>query len=218
MPKIGMEPIRRAETINATLECIYEHGIERITLDMVAVKAKFSKGVVAYYFKSKQNLIRESLRAFLAAYSLKIGDSIKPGMQPLDMVRTVVEVALPPLSECDSSTIQVSTLNGADRIRLPQERISKIFIQFISMAAHDEELRQMMLDTYANDVKGMSWLIGSAREGTAGNEHDDKHAAYALLAMIYGLSFFRVHEFMPEGSDDNREIAFELVGRLIEKV
>lgn len=217
MPKIGMEPIRRAETINAALECIYEHGIERITLDMVAAKANFSKGVVAYYFKSKQNLLLESLKAFLSAYSLKIGTSIKEGMGPLEMVRTVVEVALPPLHESDASTIQVSTLEGAESIRLPQDRIAKIFVQFISMAAHDEELRQIMLETYAKDVKGIAWLIGNAKGEPSENERDDKHAAYALLAMIYGLSFFRVHDFMPEGSSDNREIAFDLVRRLIEK-
>lgn len=217
MPKIGMEPIRRAETINAALECIYEHGIERITLDMVAAKANFSKGVVAYYFKSKQNLLLESLKAFLSAYSLKIGTSIKEGMEPLEMVRTVVEVALPPLHQSDATTIQVSTLEGAESIRLPQDRIAKIFVQFISMAAHDEELRKIMLDTYANDVKGIAWLIGNAKGEPARNEREDKHAAYALLAMIYGLSFFRVHDFMPEGGSDNREIAFDLVRRLVGK-
>ncbi len=61
MPKIGMEPIRRAETINAALECIGEVGIDHITLEMVAEKAGFSKGIVAYYFKTKQQLIVESL-------------------------------------------------------------------------------------------------------------------------------------------------------------
>ncbi|MNO74614.1 HTH-type transcriptional regulator BetI [compost metagenome] len=217
MPKTGMEPIRRAETINATLECIYEYGIERVTLDMVAAKANFSKGVVAYYFKSKQNLLLESLRAFLSAYSLKIGTSIKEGMEPLEMISTVVEVALPPLLESDASTIQVLTLEGAESIRLPQNRIAKIFVQFISVAAHDEELRQIMLETYANDVKGIAWLIGKSKGEGGGNERDDKHAAYALLAMIYGLSFFRVHDFMPEDSSDNREIAFDLVRRLVEK-
>jgi len=41
MPKVGMEPIRRAEAINAALECFCEYGIDRTTLDMVAQKAGF---------------------------------------------------------------------------------------------------------------------------------------------------------------------------------
>ncbi|RCX19723.1 TetR family transcriptional regulator [Fontibacillus phaseoli] len=214
MPKQGMEPVRRAETMNATLECIYEHGIERITLDMVAAKAGFSKGIVAYYFKSKKNLILESLKAFLSAYSQKISSSIQEGMPPLEMVSTVVEVALPPVSDTSQETIQVSTLEGAEHIRLPQERIAKIFIQFISMAAIDEDLRKVMLETYAQDIEGISSLIRHARKADSISELDDKHAAYALLAMIYGLSFFRTHNFMPVESTDNRDIAFDFIHRL----
>ncbi|MGM1046973.1 MAG: TetR family transcriptional regulator [Bacillota bacterium] len=214
MPKQGMEPLRRAETINATLECICEHGINRITLDMVAAKAGFSKGIVAYYFKSKKNLILESLNAFLSAYSLKISTSIKENMPPLERVRTVVEVALPPVSDKSQETIQVSTLEGAENIRLPQERIAKIFIQFISMAAIDEELKKVMRETYVNDIDGISWLIRNAQKAYSINELDDKNAAYALLAMIYGLSFFRTHDFMPMGSTDNRDIAFDFIHRL----
>ncbi|MOA67499.1 hypothetical protein D3C78_1947150 [compost metagenome] len=66
-------------------------------------------------------------------------------------------------------------------------------------------------------MKGIAWLIGKSKGEAGGNKRDDKHAAYALLAMIYGLSFFRVHDFMPEDSSDNREIAFDLVRRLVEK-
>ena len=96
MPKLGMEPMRRIEAINATLECIYECGIDRITLDMVAEKAGFSKGIVTYYFKSKKNLVLETLKAFLAAYNLKIGASVKEGSNPLDMVKAVVESSASP--------------------------------------------------------------------------------------------------------------------------
>ncbi len=50
MPKIGMEPIRKAEAINAALDCFCDYGIDKTTLDMVAQRAGFSKGILAYYF------------------------------------------------------------------------------------------------------------------------------------------------------------------------
>lgn len=214
MPKLGMEPLRRMDTINATLECIYEHGIDHITLDMVAAKAGFSKGVVAYYFKSKKNLVLESLKAFLDAYNLKIGASIKPGSNPLDMVKTIVEVALPPLTDTNQETINVSTLEGADKIRLPQERIAKIFIQFISMASIDEKLKNIMVENYTKDVSGIALLMQHAKKEYPSADFDDMNAAYALLAMIYGLSFFRINHFMPLGDKDNRKIAFDYINRL----
>ena len=214
MPKLGMEPIRRAEAINATLECIYENGTDGITLDMVAEKAGFSKGIVAYYFKSKRNLVLESLRQFLKAYSLKISTSVKEDMPPLDIVKTIVEVSLPALTSKDDKTINVSTLEGAEQIRLPQERIAKIFIQFISMSSMDDELRDIMRQTYANDVEGISLLVRNAKKASSVNELNENNAAYAILAMIYGLSFFRTSQFMPFGETDNRNIAFEFFDRL----
>lgn len=214
MPKLGMEPIRRAATINAALECICEHGIDNITLDMVAAKAGFSKGIVAYYFKSKKNLILESLKEFLAAYSLKIGSSIKPDMNPLQMIRTVVEVALPPLKDKSEETLNVSTLDGADKIRLPQERIARLFVQFIAMAAIDNDLKIIMRETYARDVEGISLLMQHVEKMFPQTGFDSKKSAYALFVMIYGLSFFRVNEFMPSGCADNREIALEFIDNL----
>lgn len=214
MPKLGMEPLRRMETINATLECIYEHGIDHITLDMVAAKAGFSKGVVAYYFKSKKNLVLESLKAFLAAYNLKIGASMKADFHPLDMVKTIVEVALPPLTDKNQETINVSVLDGADKIRLPQERISKIFIQFISKASLEDDLRNIMLENYIKDVSGIALLMQNAKKEDSTVDFNDTQAAYALLAMIYGLSFFRINQFMPFGDKDNNKIAMDFIDRL----
>ena len=48
MPKVGMEPMRRAELINATLTCISMYGMDGMTLDKVADYAGCSKGVVVY--------------------------------------------------------------------------------------------------------------------------------------------------------------------------
>lgn len=214
MPKIGMEPVRRAETINAALECICEYGIDKTTLDMVAAKAGFSKGIVAYYFKTKRQLVTESLKAFLASYKHKIGSSITRDMPPLQMVKKVVEISLPPLDEEDHAPINVSFPDGAEKIRLPQEKIAKLFIQFISKAANDEELRSIVRDIYTEDVEGISNIIGYAKKLNHTGELNEKKAAYALLAMIYGLSFFRVTNFILPGENDNRDIAFDLVDRL----
>jgi Transcriptional regulator len=214
MPKLGMEPIRRAEAINAALECISEHGIQGITLDMVAEKAGFSKGIVAYYFKSKRNLILESLKEFLAAYSQKIGSSIKKDMPVLDMVKTIVEVSLPPIAENNEDTINVSTLEGADKIRLPQKKIAKIFIQFISISSIDDELKTIMRQTYKNDVEGISQLLKYAKKTYSVDDLNEHNEAYALLALINGLSFFRISDFMPFDEADNRNIALEFINRL----
>jgi len=214
MPKIGMEPVRRAETINAALECICEFGIDKTTLDMVAAKAGFSKGIVAYYFTTKKQLVVDSLIAFLESYKLKTISLITKDMQPLQMIKTVVEISLPRLIDGNHDMINVSTLGGTEKINLPQEKIAKLFIQFISKAANDEDLKNIVRELYANDIQGISVLMRNAQKEYPVDGFNENKAAYALLAMIYGLSFFRVTNFILPGENDNREIAFDFINKL----
>ncbi len=214
MPKIGMEPIRRAEAINAALDCFCDFGIDKTTMDMVAERAGFSKGIVAYYFKSKRQLTIECLKAFLKSYQLKIKSEITKGMTPIEIVRRVVEITLPPVDEENEHKINVSDLDGIVKICLPQEKIAKLFSQFVSKAAIDEEMKAIMKDIYTSDVEGISALMQHAKKKYQMKVIDENEAAYALLTMLYGLSFFRVTGFMPPGKTENREIAFHFVDLL----
>ncbi len=127
---------------------------------------------------------------------------------PLAMVKRVAAVALPPLDEEKGKAIRVT---GADEeIALPQEKIAKLFIHFVAKAAVDERYRALAREAYALDTKGIAALL--AYKGVLCDENKD---AYGLLAMIYGLSFFRVMDFLPSGERDNREIAFDYIERLL---
>lgn len=215
MPKIGMEPIRRAEAINAALDCFCDFGIDRTTLDMVAERAGFSKGIVAYYFKTKHQLTIECLRAFLKSYKMKIKSSITADMTPVKMLRRVIEVSLPPVAGTNTEKINVSDLDGIDKICLPQEKIAKLFSQFMSKAANDDEMQEIMREVYARDVEGISELMRYAKKSCQNESMDENEAAYTLLALIYGLSFFRVTGFMPPGETENRGIAFQYISLLL---
>jgi TetR/AcrR family transcriptional repressor of bet genes len=217
MPKVGMEPYRRAEAINAALECICEHGIDRITLDMVAAKAGFSKGIVSYYFKSKKQLIVESLKAFLLSYQLKIQNAITKEMQPLQMLKTIIETSLPPINDDNHGRLNVSNLGGPDKINLPEDKIAKIFIQFLAKIASDDELKIILKEVYSSDIEGISSIMLYAKKSYNVEKIDENKAAYGLLAMIYGLSFFRSAGFMPLSENDNREIAFDFIDTLFLK-
>jgi TetR/AcrR family transcriptional repressor of bet genes len=215
MPKVGMEPIRRAEAINAALECFCEYGIDKTTLDMVAQKAGFSKGIVTYYFKSKRQLMIGCLKAFMGSYNLKIGSSITKDMTPKEMVRVVVDISLPPLEEEDNRPINVSVLDGVEKISLPEKKIANLFGQFLSKSAIDQEIKEILSGIYAADIEGITKLISYARTTYQLEMVDEAESAYALLSMIYGLSFFRIVGFLPPGKADNRDVAFHYINNLL---
>lgn len=125
-----MEQKRRADVINATLTCISLHGIEGMTLDKVAEYAHCSKGVVTYYFKNKDHLTTEAFKSFLAYYGLKIESGIEPAMSAEEMMEVVLQHMLPPFSEDTDQKLNVSQLDGVDKMFIPYEDQGKLFVQF----------------------------------------------------------------------------------------
>jgi len=57
MPKVGMEKIRRAQLIEATLASIEEHGLHGTTISVISKKAGVSSGIISHYFGDKAGLL-----------------------------------------------------------------------------------------------------------------------------------------------------------------
>lgn len=62
MPKVGMQPIRRRQLINATLEAINEVGMHDATIAQIARRAGVSTGIISHYFKDKNGLLEATMR------------------------------------------------------------------------------------------------------------------------------------------------------------
>ena len=56
MPKLGMQPIRRRQLIDATLDAINEVGMHDATIAQIARRAGVSTGIISHYFKDKNAL------------------------------------------------------------------------------------------------------------------------------------------------------------------
>ncbi|GGE02266.1 TetR/AcrR family transcriptional regulator [Paenibacillus nasutitermitis] len=214
MPKVGMEPQRRAEVINATLVCISRHGIDGMTLDKVAEYADCSKGVVTYYFKNKDNLIIEALKSFLAYYGLKIGSQIQLTMTPEAMIDVTLRNILPPYSEKARGALNVSNQEGAEKMFISYEDQGKLFLHFFSKAILDPRLQEVLSAGYKEDMKGIARIFDHGNILGNMKVDDSNSAAYGLLAMVVGLSFFRVANIQPMSGEDNRYICEDYVNKL----
>jgi TetR/AcrR family transcriptional repressor of bet genes len=209
-----MEPRRRADVINATLTCISRHGIDGMTLDKVAEAADCSKGVVTYYYKNKNNLITEAFKAFLAYYGLKINSEIHNTMAAEEMIEVTLKHILPPESDTQG-LINVSTLEGVEKMYIPHEDQAKLFLHFFSRAILDPHLQEVVSTGYGEDIKGIVKIFDYGNMLGQMKVDDSSSAAYGLLAMVVGLSFFRVANVQPLNGEDNRFIGMDYVKRLI---
>lgn len=213
MPKLGMEPKRRAEVINATLACISLYGIDGMTLDKVAEHAGCSKGVVTYYYKNKDQLTLEAFKSFMSYYGLKIESELDRAMPPEAMLDTVLRHILPPRSENTGAAINVSQLDGVERMFIPYEDQARLFVQFFSKAALDRSLQEVIAESYKGDLEGIAKIFDYGKATGRIAVDDSRGAAYGLLAMTVGLSFFRVAGFPLADGEDNRSIGEAYVDR-----
>lgn len=62
MPKLGMQPIRQRQLINATLEAINEVGMHDATIAQIARRAGVSTGIISHYFRDKNGLLEATMR------------------------------------------------------------------------------------------------------------------------------------------------------------
>ncbi|CAI6087071.1 TetR/AcrR family transcriptional regulator [Cohnella sp. JJ-181] len=206
MPKVGAEPKRRADVVNATLTCISKYGIDGMTLDKVAAQAGCSKGVVTYYYKNKDELTVEAFKSFMAYYGVKIEAEIEGGMPAGAMLEVALKHLLPPYGEDAGTSINVSQLDGIAEMRIPLDDQARLFVQFFSRAAVDPKLREIMSLSYAANLAGIARIFEHGDRTGELTAPDAHGAAYGLLAMVVGLSFFRVANVAPAAGGDNRSI------------
>ncbi|WP_297196416.1 transcriptional regulator BetI [uncultured Pluralibacter sp.] len=62
MPKLGMQPIRQRQLIDATLDAINEVGLHDTTIAQIARRAGVSTGIIGHYFRDKNGLLEATMR------------------------------------------------------------------------------------------------------------------------------------------------------------
>jgi len=65
MQKIKIASLRRQQLIEATMECVDEHGINGTTISKISKHAGVSNGVVHHYFHNKDDLLEATMRLML---------------------------------------------------------------------------------------------------------------------------------------------------------
>ncbi len=97
MPKVGMQPIRRRQLIDATLATINDVGINDATIAQIARRAGVSTGIISHYFKDKNGLLEATMRDV----TRQLREAVARRLQPL--------ANAPPKNDCAQSLRETST-------------------------------------------------------------------------------------------------------------
>ncbi|KXS39473.1 MAG: TetR/AcrR family transcriptional regulator, transcriptional repressor of bet protein [Halomonadaceae bacterium T82-2] len=179
MPKVGMEPIRRRQLINATMQAIDDVGLADATVARIARQAGVSAGIISHYFGGKDGLLEATMRQILydlgtavATRRARLADNT-----PAAHLRAIID-------------------GNFDRSQVSQS-VMKTWLAFWASSMHKHDLQRLQR---VNDRRLYSNLCCQFRRCLPRAEA--RRAARGLAAMIDGL--WLRGALAPEGLDVDR--------------
>ena len=93
MPKIGMEPIRRASLIKATIAEIGDVGSLEVTVSRISKRAGMSSALAHHYFGSKEAMFLAAMRHVLTVYGADVRGALSAADTPEGRARAVIRAS-----------------------------------------------------------------------------------------------------------------------------
>jgi len=166
--KVTLEQIRKSQILEATFKKIKEIGIQNITLDDIAVEAGLSKGGIAYYYSTKDILIKNAFKEFFNLIFLRGKTVMDQYLDPIDKLLSFVW-----LYNWDDPLVDIG--------------YSMLF-DAMSMASHDDVYRDLFHDWFDGWIE---LLGGALDEGVASgiiNIEDIKGTARVISSIYQGVA------------------------------
>ena len=93
MPKLGMEPIRKAALVNATIAEIGHAGSLDVTVSQIAKRAGMSSALAHHYFGGKEEMFLAAMRHVLTLYGAEVRGALAMAEGPRARVEAVVRAS-----------------------------------------------------------------------------------------------------------------------------
>lgn len=127
MPKLGMAPLRKAQLIDATIQCIHEEGVARSSVQRISKRAGLSPGIVAHYFDDKDGLLVATLLRLNKGLSDEIIQRMSSAQQPIDRLWAILDAHFEPVHFAPETVDAWFALWGKMREIPDLQRVQRIY-------------------------------------------------------------------------------------------
>ncbi|WP_372760600.1 transcriptional regulator BetI [Pseudoalteromonas sp.] len=157
-----MEPVRRQQLIDATIESVAERGLQATTISSISKNAGLSSGIISHYFGGKQGLIEATVRYLLTNLKKELIRKVTPNTNANNRLMFIIEA----------------------NFALVQQRhdTTRTWLSFWAQSMHDAELHRLQ---NVNSKRLQSNLAFSFKQLMPTEQA--KQAAELSAAMIDGL-------------------------------
>jgi TetR/AcrR family transcriptional repressor of bet genes len=185
MPKLGMEPIRRAALVDATIAEIGAQGSLDVTVAQIARRAGMSSALAHHYFGGKEQMFLAAMRHTLTLYGAEVRGALAMAATPRDRLAAIVRAGFGPANF--RPAVIAAWLNFYVLARTVPEakRLLAIYhARLRSNLTHD--LRPSLGDRATDAADRIAGLIDGLylHEGLSPRAPDGKRAAALVLAAL----------------------------------
>lgn len=96
MPKLGMEPIRKAALVKATILEIGRAGSLDVTVGQIAKRAGMSTALAHHYFGSKEEMFLAAMRHVLSLYGAEVRGALAIAETPDERLTAILRASFSP--------------------------------------------------------------------------------------------------------------------------
>ncbi len=158
---------KQVHMVRATYRLIGERGMHRVSLQEIAEAAGVSKGLVPYYFKTKENLILATMRWVLFQVSERIRQAIAGAETPRERLVALLDAIW---AEPDAN-----------------RRYYVVYLDLVEYAAREHRFGELS-QTFRETVNALyAEVIRAGTETGAFRAADPDEAAAAMRALIEGF-------------------------------
>lgn len=96
MPKVGMQPVRQKQIIEAAIDTIHELGIEQSSIRQIGMKAGISPSLITHYFGSRDELYTLVLRHLNRELSRATVEGLRKAKTPMERLLAIASAQFEP--------------------------------------------------------------------------------------------------------------------------
>ncbi len=93
MPKLGMEPIRKAALVKATIVEIGRVGSLDVTVSQIAKRAGMSSALAHHYFGSKEEMFLAAMRHIMMIYGAEVRGALAAATGPEERLKAIIRAS-----------------------------------------------------------------------------------------------------------------------------
>jgi TetR/AcrR family transcriptional repressor of bet genes len=183
MPKVGMQPIRRQQLIDATLSAVHQVGMNDASIALIARLAGVSNGIISHYFQDKNDLLEATMRHLMGTitqaqrvHRLALRQDI-----PVLQLRSIIHSNFDP-SQVNAPAMKIWLAFWASSMHLPAlQRLQRINDQRLYSNLCCQFRRVQPLPQARSAARGLAALIdGLWLRGAVSGEAFDVEQALAI--------------------------------------